>query len=292
MNFSCKNELSRVVDNPLPEFYGIIVANGKIAFTNKGISLLFSSSELSVIRKIVKLANLVEFEREEDILRKEKHKATIQFSNVQEIPGFRKIEQEVKKAFGKKDKKSFLRGIYLGCGILSTPPSYHIEFRFEKKSELALVKNLLREFSVKNSVKDNIIYVTGRENVKQFVYQIGAEETYMLMEEDAINKKMINDTNRKANFEFANLRRQSEAAFKQVEALRKAEKEGLLDKLSDRLKEVALLRLRYPYLSLSELSEKTHGRLSKQSIYYRLKKIIDSFGENEKQTEARKLGKA
>ncbi len=239
--------------------------------------MLFSSSELFVIRKIVKLANLTDFRREEDILRKEKNRVTIEFRKIESFPNFKEIKNSVYDIFSKGEKKSFLRGIYLGCGILSTPPSYHLELRFEKENEMALVRKLLKESLVKNSVKGNIIYIAGRENVQQFLYLIGARNTYMLMEEDAVNKKMMNDANRKANSEYANLKRQTEAALKQVRILKQMENEGLIERLSDPLREVALLRLEFPFLSLSELSDKTHGRLSKQTIYYRLKKIIDGY---------------
>lgn len=269
--------MSRVITSPDAEFYGLIVSNGKIVFANKGVGLLFSSREFSVIRKIVKLANSLDFEREEDILQKEKDRVAVEFSGIKDVPKFDEIRNTVLYKYSSSQKRSFLRGIYLGCGILSTPPSYHLEFRFEKPDELELVKKLLSEFAIKNSERNNIIYIAGRENVKQFIYIVEAEKTYMLMEEDAVNKKILNDTNRKLNFEFANLERQSKAALRQVNILKKMEEEGLLDKLSDRMKEVALLRLQYPYLSLSELSEKSHNRLSKQAIYYRLKKITDGF---------------
>ncbi len=282
MNRTCKSELTRVTDAALAEFYGFLISNGKLAFTNEGPSLLFSSREFFVIRKIVTLANIVNFERSEDILRKEKFKVTIEFSGIKVFPVFEKIKNKVLGEFAEYEKKAFLRGIYLGCGILSTPPSYHLEFRFERTDEMNLVKSLLNEFSVKNFEKNYIIYVAGRENVQQFLYVVGAKNTYLLMEEDAVSKKMINDANRRTNSEYANLKRQAEAALKQIRVLKKMEEQGLIQKLSEPLKEVALLRLEYPFLSLSELSAKTKGRLSKQMIYYRLKKIISELTNDEK----------
>jgi len=258
------------------------VSNGKIAFTNRGLSLVFSSSELFVIRKIVKLANILNFERDEDILQKEKHRIIIEFKGIKSFPHFEEIKKRVLTEFSDEDKKSFLRGIYLGCGILSSPPSYHVEFRFERRDELLLVKTLFDEFSVKSSVKGTIIYIAGRENVQDFLFVVGAKGTFMHLEEDAANRKMINYTNRKTNSEYANLKRQIEAAIRQYRILKRMDEQGLIEKLSEPLKEVALLRLEYKFLSLTELSEKTHGRLSKQTIYYRLKKIIGELDSDEK----------
>ncbi len=136
---------------------------------------------------------------------------------------------------------------------------------------------LLKQIPVKHLTKDTIIYITGRENVKVFLYEIGATNTYVFMEEDEVNKRMTNEANRKANFEFANLKRQSNASSKQVEVLKRMESDRSINNLSDELKEVAMLRLQYPYSSLRELSEKTGSRISKQTIYYRLKKIMKAY---------------
>ncbi len=270
--------MSNIFDKPEAEYLGFILSNGKIGYSSEGTNLIFSSGEFSIIRKIVKLANKLKIEREEDILQKENNRIILKFNRINSIPTLRTIKENIKK-FTADEGKAFLRGVFLGCGILSTPPSYHIELRFEKKEDMEIVKKIINDFKIKHSPKNNIIYITGRENVKSFLYHIGAIDTYLYMEEDAINKKVTNEANRKANFEFANLKRQSNASTKQINILKRIEEEGLMDNLSDELKEIALLRLQYPYSSLRELSEKINGRLSKQTIYYRLKKILKIYDE-------------
>ncbi len=193
---------------------------------------------------------------------------------------FDDIKQWVKRRT-LEEKKSFLRGVFLGCGILSNPPNYHLEFRFEKKPEQQFVSSIIREFDIKYSTGDSHIYVKGRENIKAVLHLMGSVEVYLTLEEDAVIKEMTNTANREANFEFANLKRQTASATEQLKILEKIKANGLLEKMREDLREVAELRLSYPYLSLNALSEKTKGKYSKQSIYYRLKKIMRLYGEQE-----------
>ncbi len=273
---NCKNELSAVFTDKSAEFTGFLLSNGKIGYSRKNKSLLFSSREFSIIRKIVKIANSLNLKRNEDIIQKENNRIVLEFREVSGRFDLKSIINQIKN-FSMLQEKAFFRGVFLGCGILSTPPSYHIELRFEKEKELNIVEKILNNFSIKHLSRNNIVYITGRENVKAFLYEIGTINAYLYMEQDAVNKKVTNDSNRKVNFEYANLKRQSDASTKQMKIIKKMEQEGIIGNLSEELKDVAELRLEYPYSSLRELSEKSKNRLTKQTIYYRLKKIIKIY---------------
>ncbi|MFU2157487.1 DNA-binding protein WhiA [Caldisericum sp. AR60] len=276
MNIRLKRELSSVNEEPLFELYGIAVGNGHIVISNEKM-LKFSSRELFVIRKIISLFNDLNIRREKDIISTERGIYEIIFSNVIEEFEIDKIFESVKHAKS-NEKKAFLRGVYIGCGIISTPPSYHLEFRFEKDTERDFVSIILSQFKVKHSVKPGRIFIKGRENIKDFLYVVKAFHIYTELEEDAVEKSVINEANRLANFEYANLKRQTNSASKEIKAIKSLIEKGKFDSLDPDLKEVAILRLEYPFMSLRELSEKTKGRFSKQEIYYRLKKI-ESYGE-------------
>ena len=239
--------------------------------------MLFSSAEISVIRKIIVLSNAFPIEREADILQKEKGYFTLEFRNVRNKLSAELLLKEVKNS-KEEFKKSFLRGIFLGCGILSAPPSYHIEMHLEKDIERKFVSKMLTKFHTKHSMKNDKIYITGRGNVERFLYLIGASSTFLILEEDAVEKALSNELNRKTNFEYANLKRQSDASTKQLRILNELKKNGKFDSLNEELKEVAFLRMKYPYASLSELSQFS-GHLSKQAIYHRLRKIIKKYEE-------------
>ncbi|BAL80772.1 DNA-binding protein WhiA [Caldisericum exile] len=263
-------------EEPLFELYGIVLGNGRIVISNEKM-LKFSSRELFVIRKIISLFNDLNIKREKDIISSERGIHEIIFTSVSEDFDIEEIFERVSNA-KINQKKAFLRGVYLGCGIISTPPSYHLEFRFEKDAERDFVSHILSQFKIKHSTKPGRIFIKGRENIKDFLYAVKAFHIYTELEEDAVEKSVLNEANRLANFEYANLKRQTDSASKEIKAIKSLIEKGKFESLDPDLKEVAILRLEYPFLSLRELSEKTKGRFSKQEIYYRLRKI-ESYGE-------------
>jgi conserved hypothetical protein len=252
------------------------VGNAKVIYSNEKM-LKFSSRELFVIRKILTLFNELKIKREKDILSSERGIHELFLTGLDLDFNFENIFSLVKKALV-NEKKAFLRGVYLGCGIISSPPSYHLEFRFEKESERDLVSSILNHFRIKHSVREGRIFIKGRENIKDFLYAVKAFGIYTELENDAIEKSVSNEVNRLANFEFANLKRLTNSASKEIKAIKSIIEKGEFEKLDSELKEVALLRLNNPLSSLRELSEKSKGRFSKQEIYYRLRKI-ESYGE-------------
>ena len=252
------------------------MGNAKVIYSNEKM-LKFSSRELFVIRKILTLFNELKIKREKDILSSERGIHELFLTGLDLDFNFENIFSLVKRALV-NEKKAFLRGVYLGCGIISSPPSYHLEFRFEKESERDLVSSILNHFRIKHSVREGRIFIKGRENIKDFLYTVKAFGIYTELENDAIEKSVSNEVNRLANFEFANLKRLTNSASKEIKAIKSIIEKGEFEKLDSELKEVALLRLNNPLSSLRELSEKSKGRFSKQEIYYRLKKI-ESYGE-------------
>ena len=79
--------------------------------------------------------------------------------------------------------------------------------------------------------------------------------------------------NRLANADHANLVRASQAAHRQLEAVRALDREGALARLPEPLREAAQLRLRYPTLSLRELAARASPPASKASLYRRLRHV-------------------
>lgn len=240
--------------------------------------MIFSSKEIFVLRKILNLANKLQILREQDVVAKEKGNYFLEMKDIKDNFSLEKIRKKA-KSFAQDDKKAFLRGVFLGCGIISTPPSYHLEMRFESERGLDFVSRVLHAFKIKHSANSLKIYIKGRENIKKFLFGIKAQESYLLLEEDAVIKEVANETNRKANFEYANLERQTKSSSKTLSLLERLKSNGKLEKLREDLKEVAMYKLTYPFLPLSELAGKTQGKYTKQSIYYRLKKIEKAYGE-------------
>ena len=277
----CKNELSHKFDDIFAEFYGFLISTGRIVYLGKEKGLSFSLSHINIVRKVVKIMDQLGIEREKDILQSENNRRILISTGINREYSFGKIEEYV-MALKPNGIYAFLRGIFLGCGILSSPPSYHLELRLTDERAAQLVFRLLNKIGVKSLRKESIIYIKGRNNIENFLYGVGAMNTFLFLEEDAVNKNLINSANRKANCEYANIKRQSDASTRQITILKKMKEEGLLDDLPDKYREVVELRLSYPFLPFSELSKRTNGKLSKQTIYYRLRRVIDSYKGTDK----------
>ena len=86
------------------------------------------------------------------------------------------------------------------------------------------------------------------------------------------------EANRLANADHANLVRTSRAAQLQLAAARELHRSGELERLPDRLAEVARLRLRHPTLSLRELAARCDPPATKASVHRRLRRVVEAAG--------------
>ena len=85
---------------------------------------------------------------------------------------------------------------------------------------------------------------------------------------------MRNNVNRIVNCETANLGKTINAAVKQIEAIESIKKDGKFSELTDNLKEIAELRIKYPEASLTELGKMTRVPIGKSGVNHRLKSIM------------------
>ena len=95
----------------------------------------------------------------------------------------------------------------------------------------------------------------------------------LAFEERSIVAAARAEANRLANADHANLVRTSRAAQEQLEARAALQAEGALERLPERLHEVARLRLRFPQLPLRELAAKCEPPTTKASVHRRLRKL-------------------
>ena len=64
------------------------------------------------------------------------------------------------------------------------------------------------------------------------------------------------------------------AALKQIDAINVIKASGKFNSLSESLKEIAELRIKYPEASLTELGEKTNPKIGRSGVNHRLKAIM------------------
>lgn len=180
-----------------------------------------------------------------------------------------------------ENEKAMIRGAFLGAGSVNNPESnYHLEIVFSIRENTKYIKEMLqndfkifpKELDIENKTS---IYLKEAESISNFLALIGANRAMLKFEDVRIQKEMRGKVNRIVNCETANLNKTLNASIEQINAIKKLQETGNFNRLDDGLKEVALLRLEYPNMSLVELGKKLKNPIGKSGINYRLKKIME-----------------
>ena len=179
-----------------------------------------------------------------------------------------------------EEKKAIIRGTFMGAGSINNPErEYHLEMEVTNEQNMNTVLNLLLEFGIKAKYMEAknkyYIYLKEGEEISKFLALIGAAKAVMKFEDIRIQKEMRGKVNRLVNCETANLNKTINASIEQIAAIRKLQENGEFKKLDDNLKEIALLRLENPDMSLVELGKKLKEPIGKSGVNYRLKKIME-----------------
>ena len=89
-------------------------------------------------------------------------------------------------------------------------------------------------------------YAKGWESIEAILAAAGATDAVLALEERRRRRRGSRRANRLANADHANVVRMTRAAQEQLAAAKRLRADGALDDLPDRLREAALLRIRYP----------------------------------------------
>ena len=174
-------------------------------------------------------------------------------------------------------RRAYFRGTLLGGGSLSGPHSPHLEIRSAAVEGASFLAELADQEGIRLGVLDRgrhaVAYAKGVETIGAVLALAGANETVLLFEERAVVASTRARANRLANADHANLVRTSRAAHDQLHAVELLRRRGELERLSERLQEIAELRERHPTLSLRELALKCRPPATKAAAYRRLRKL-------------------
>jgi hypothetical protein len=164
---------------------------------------------------------------------------------------------------------AYLRGALLGSGSLSGPRMPHLEIRRSGR-EGAEFLAALAPFRVVDRGRHAAAYAKGAEAIAGILAAAGASDAVLRFEERAVMGTTRARANRLANADHANLVRTGKAAHRQLRALRRLQKQGVLEGLPEPLHEAAALRLRNPSLSLRELGRRCRPPAGKAAMHRRL----------------------
>ncbi len=188
-------------------------------------------------------------------------------------------------------RSAFLRGCLIGSGSANSPQrEAHLEILTPHE---ALASDLVRmlgnlEFHAGMRYRRGsyVVYLKGRDEVAGLLALAGAHEAALQVEEQSVVREVRSRANRLANCDSANLRRTSAAASHQLEAIATLERSGRLEALPAALREMADLRLRFPYLNLNELAEAGEEGLTRSAVNHRLRRLVEAA-----ETEEAKRGR-
>lgn len=177
-------------------------------------------------------------------------------------------------------KKAFIRGAFLTAGSLTDPEkTYHAEFVFQNHEQAEFVMDIINSFGLNAKTlqrKDNfIVYLKDSDQISDLFKIIEANDAMMELENIRAYRDMNNKINRRANFDTANYDKTVSASAKQVLDIEFIVELKGLSYLSEPLRQVAGLRLRYNQASLKELGELLTPPVSKSGVNHRFRKISE-----------------
>lgn len=176
--------------------------------------------------------------------------------------------------------KSYLRGAFLAGGSVNNPETsrYHLEIYSSYEEHNDDICQMMNQFDMNARTLERrngyITYLKEAEKIADFLALIGATSGMLKFEDVRIIRDMRNSVNRLVNCENANLNKTIDAAGKQIESIKFIDARIGLDKIPVKLREIALVRLENPEVTLKELGEMIpSGTISKSGINHRLRKL-------------------
>ncbi|HKL74162.1 MAG TPA: DNA-binding protein WhiA [Clostridia bacterium] len=297
-----------------PFLSGIIRGCAELIFTPKGFAMYFQSSDDKLIQLVKEIINKLideDFQVEKSYIDKGYLKGyfytlNLPVENAQTILEKCKIIENRCEIIDKIPselvaktccKSAYLRGLFLSCGTLSTPPEavggmsgktkagYHLEFGVNSEVVREDIKNLLTAFAqVKKSqigfrTKKSGIYVKTAEAICNILAAMGSNNGVIAVQQIITSREMKNQVNRASNFVLANINKSISAGEKQLEAIKRIEETIGLDSLPPTIKEVAYLRMNNLDATLNELALMCVPPSTKSAINHRLRKLVQTASE-------------
>lgn len=283
-------------ENAKAELMALIRMNGSISLSNQKIILNIQTENPAIARRIYRL--ILEFyDVESKLVVRKKMKLNKNNVYVVRIMYHAKdildnlgifdnyqIVERVPIEMLKNDAqvRSYLRGAFLAGGSVNNPETsrYHLEIYSLYEEHNDMISEMMNGYELNSRTTDRrsgyITYLKEAEKIANFLQLIGATNAMLKFEDVRIMRDMRNSVNRLVNCENANMNKVANASTKQLANIKYIEETIGLDKLPEKLYEVAVTRVKMPEVSLKELSESLpSGNISKSGINHRLRKIND-----------------
>lgn len=186
------------------------------------------------------------------------------------------------------DRLTILKTMFLTSGNFyynqdntKNSTGYSLEFVFRDENHCNICKEILIEynFCLKKIKRLNsfVLYTKNSNIICDLLVKLGASYTALEVQNSLAIREIRNAANRQNNcFEF-NLDKTLNASGIQMEAINYIVDNYSIDYLDENLREVALVRIANPDVSLNDLRQLLNNKISRAGIKYRLDKIIDIY---------------
>lgn len=175
---------------------------------------------------------------------------------------------------------AFLRGAFLAGGSVTDPlKGFHFELATAHYSVSREAEAILTELGYPpNSTQRSgsyMLYYKRAEVIADLLTLLGADTSSLRVIEAQVERSMNNKVNRQINCDSANADKVVAAAQEQLDAILRIQSEYGLSVLPEKLQDAALLRIANPEASLADLAKLSYPPVSKSTLSYRLKKILE-----------------
>lgn len=182
-----------------------------------------------------------------------------------------------------QNKSEFLKGAFMIHGTIADPKNdYHLEFvsysedlAQQLKDILCSVKYIKINPKIIKRRNNYIVYVKGCEEIINLITFMGATSCSMELMQIKMIKELRNQVNRTTNFEAANISKTAKVSAEQIEKINIIKNTAGFNELPEPLKELAILRLKNPEMSLKDLGEQMTPKLSRSGVYHRMQKLLN-----------------
>lgn len=287
MSFSLevKQELSKInsladKNNVKCELMGYLVTSNTSVQKNK---VRFSTESQYNINRFSKLLNNLGFVNYDIKIQRNMYSIFINKNDIQELIRAEEninIANEILSYFLKSEilEKAFVRGTFLGSGTINNPEKkYHLEIFLKNLETAKYIIEILRKYSIDFKIlersKKYAIYTKEGEEISKFLALMGASASVLKFEEIRVYRDIKNNINRKVNCETANLNKIVNSSVKQINDIKYIKERGKFNELSEQLKEIAIVRIENPDMSLEELGKLLKKPIGKSGVNHRLRKI-------------------
>ena len=154
--------------------------------------------------------------------------------------------------------RAYLAGAFLSCGSVNNPETsnYHLEMSFNEEEFAQFISKIMNDFELNAKMikrrNKYVVYLKSSEKIGDFLRAIGASQSVMNFESTRIDRNMSNTVNRWNNCDIANEIKSMATANKQINDINTVDMFMGLDMLDEKTRIVALIRKKYPEMTLNE----------------------------------------